>query len=103
MSEQRECPPSSTFGGGSGTSSSSRLRALAEYDTALAESETKRQRQVEENRQRQVEENRQRQVEENRLNTLKNEENQLTERRREKFKTTFDDENRNYGSKLIIH
>jgi len=100
LSEQRECPPSSTFGGGSGgTSSSSRLRALAEYDIALAESEAKRQRQVEENRKQQVGENRQRRVEENGLNTLKNEE---TERRRENFKTTFDDENQKYGSKLII-
>ena len=85
MSEQREYAPSATVDR-SGTPSSARLRALAEYDTALATSETKRQRQAEENR----------------LNTSKNEEKELTERRRDKFKITFDDEDQKYGSKLII-
>ncbi|CAF3879351.1 unnamed protein product [Adineta steineri] len=81
-SEQRECPSSSLNGtAASSSSSSSRLRALNEYDTALADSEKKRQQQAEENR----------------LNALKNKEKESTENKREKFKSMFDDENSNYG------
>ncbi|CAF0875371.1 unnamed protein product [Rotaria sordida] len=76
-----EPPDYSNRAGSSGSiTSSARLQSLAEYDTALAESETKRQRQAEENR----------------LNTLKNDENDLMEKRREKFKTMFDNENQKY-------
>lgn len=45
MSEQRDSGNSS-----SGGQSASRLRALAEFDEAMAESEAKRQKQAEENR-----------------------------------------------------
>ncbi|CAF4526123.1 unnamed protein product [Rotaria sp. Silwood1] len=74
FSEQRDHPSSSRTRGGS-VSSSARLQALAEYDTALAESEAKRKRQAEENR----------------LNTPKTDADELIEKRHEKFKTMFDD------------
>ncbi len=85
LSEQREYSSGSTSGGGA--PSSSRLRALTEYDTALAESEAKRKRQAEENR----------------LNILKNKEEEgVTERRHEKFKTLFDDENQKFKDNFDI-
>lgn len=78
LSEQRDYQPTSTSAGSGAASSSARLRALAEYDTALAESEVKRQRQAEENR----------------LNTSKNDEQELIGKRREEFKTMFDSESK---------
>ena len=84
LSEQRDYPLSSASGGSS--ASSARLQALAEFDTTLAESEAKRRRQAEENR----------------LNSLKDDENELLEKRREKFRMMFDDENRKYESKVIL-
>ena len=84
LNEQRDYPLSSTSGDSS--TSSARLQALAEFDTALAESEA----------------NRRRQAEENRLNSLKDDENELIEKRRENFRITFDDENRKCESKLMI-
>jgi hypothetical protein len=79
LSEQRDYPSGSTSGASSAPSSS-RLRALAEYDIALAESDAKRQRQTEEHR----------------LNASKNEDREVPERRREKFKISSDDENKLY-------
>jgi len=76
LSEQRDYPS-----GASGTSSSSRLRALAEYETSLTESNAKRQRQAEENR----------------LNISKSEDIEIPERKREKFRTTFADDEKSYG------
>jgi hypothetical protein len=76
LSEQRDYPS-----GASGTSSSSRLRALAEYETSLTESNAKRQRQAEENR----------------LNISKSEDVEIPERKREKFRTTFADDEKSYG------
>jgi hypothetical protein len=83
LSEQRDYPSSSGLGGSG--SSSSRSRVLAEYDTALAESQAKRQRQTEENR----------------SNVSKSEEKDLTERRQEKYKTMSNDDNQKYESKFI--
>ena len=62
--------------------SSSRLQALAEYDAAMAESEAKRKREAEENR----------------LNASKNETIDTAERRRERLKTMFEDEQRKDAS-----
>lgn len=85
LSEQRELPPPSASTG-SGISSSARLQALAEYDAALAETEAKRKRQAEENK----------------LSALKTDEQDLREKRRERFASMFDDTNQKYESKLVI-
>ncbi|CAF3885816.1 unnamed protein product [Rotaria magnacalcarata] len=79
LSEQREFVPSPS-GRASSVAASSRLQAVAEYDTALIESETKRKRQAEENR----------------PNTPNNEENDLTTKRREKLKAMLEEESKNY-------
>ena len=67
LSEQRDYRSSSPSN--AAAPSAARLRAMAEYDTGLAESEAKRQKQAEENR----------------LNARKTEDTDVTERKRERF------------------
>ena len=79
FSEQREFLPSSSSTGITypTSSSSSRSRALADYDNAIAASDRKRQQQADERR----------------LNASKDDDRTATDRKYDKYKTTFTDDN----------
>ncbi|CAF0751621.1 unnamed protein product [Adineta ricciae] len=79
FSEQREFLPSSSSTGITypASSSSSRSRALADYDNAIAASDRKRQQQADEKR----------------FNASKDDDRTATDRKYDKYKTTFTDDN----------